>query len=214
MAMLQSIVRRVNLNIQTYPKTSFAVAFTAAKIPFLSLCSLFAITGTTFSPNFTIAYVCVRALRRFRLPIDIAASGALAKSVPSLSEIKLSELNSAFIKKDDEKKLQEMMGKAKWVMDAADNYGAAFVFTRRMNGVMLVLLAKECLDRGVDVGGWVAEVGVPLEAVDLLGTVAAASVVSQSVVSLVQLYSMAYLPAEVAYACRFLPQSIINKTGL
>ncbi|RLN75503.1 hypothetical protein BBJ28_00000554 [Nothophytophthora sp. Chile5] len=186
---LDRVVGKLNDSIKKYPGETIAVLFASdigsigTMYGVLSISGWSHLPGIEFSPEFALAFAASRPFRRFRLPLDLAVSAAVAKVFPVFSHVRLSDLAGALpnrpgasVPSTTSSLVSKTMAKAKEVVD---NYGAAYMMGSRLAGVSVVCGLYLLIKQGVDVMPVLASLGVE-EVGTALGSYAAAVVFSSA----------------------------------
>ncbi|RLN89431.1 hypothetical protein BBJ28_00001221 [Nothophytophthora sp. Chile5] len=180
---LDRVVGKLNDSIKKYPGETIAVLFASDIGSIGAMYGALSISGIEFSPEFALAFAASRPFRRFRLPLDLAVSAAVAKVFPVFSHVRLSDLAGALpnrpgtsVPSTTSSLASKTMAKAKEVVD---NYGAAYMMGSRLAGVSVVCGLYLLIKQGVDVMPLLASLGVE-EVGTALGSYAAAVVFSSA----------------------------------
>jgi len=171
-SVLDPIVDRLNGAIESVPMA------TIASLIMLDLGTVFATnaalyaTGVAPTAEFALAYALSRVVKRFRLPLEIAAAAPLAKAVPALARVRVVNLLVPGYKRP------EVMPTLKMSMDAVrrpmetlrtlgemgaavvDRYGLAYNLASRGVGVVVIVGLHSALVAGLDVQGWLEGAGM------------------------------------------------------
>eukprot|EP00948_MAST-09A_sp_MAST-9A-sp1_P001555 g1555.t1 len=86
------LIRRLNYNFQHTPLEAFVSAWGLEIGTLFGAYALLNLTGVTVSADFAVAFAVNRLVRRFRYPVDLAATGLLTQIAPPLTRIQISLL--------------------------------------------------------------------------------------------------------------------------
>ena len=169
------LVKKMNTAFRDHPTESVVSLFGLEIVGLYSMYCVLLATGLDPDANFAVAFAINRVVRRFRMPVDLAATAALSRAVPSLKKVHLSELLSktGLLKSAEEREKERRaagmapagqagggvagaaMNVSDKITDSAkhivDNYGAAYFVAARLTGAASVLSIYGALCYGVDV---------------------------------------------------------------
>ncbi len=187
---MHALLSQVRTNISRSPKLSAAVYALSSAAPFITAYPIIALTYAP-PPELGIAFVLVRALKRVRIPVDMALAAAMAHRFPALKTVSLAALTP------------QLPQSLNWVKGSVDQYGVAFLLATRLNGVLCVLTLYGFLRSGVDASTWLSKLGLGDDAGHTMGAFAGAALLAGCLSPAVSAIAVARIPQQVHYAARF-----------
>lgn len=179
--LLDRVVDKLNDGIRKHPAETIAVLFASDIGSIGAMYGLLSISGIEFSPEFALAFVASRPLRRLRLPLDLASAALVAKVFPAFSRVRLSELTNVMPGASKQRAVNANASIISKSMDkmfnVIDSYGAAYMMGSRLMGVSVVSVIYVLIKQGVDIMPFLAKLGVQ-DVGSALGAYAAAVVFS------------------------------------
>ena len=145
-------VTSLNKSLAEYPlETAIAyVALDAASV--LSIFALYTLVQVSVPTDFALAFGISRALRRFRLPVDVAVAAVLLKLYPPLSLVHPSRLLGIDMSAPTTTGVSGVLQRASaTVALAADKFGLAFFVSQRLTGLASVSTLYLLISNGMDV---------------------------------------------------------------
>lgn len=109
-----------------------------------------------FSREFVLAYALSRVIKRFRMPLNLAAAVVLAEALPKLTQVKVSAL-MGIVNTGKESENVSNRNPSKWEswynesLRLMDNYGAAYYMGTRFMGLAVIFGLEKMLKLGVKV---------------------------------------------------------------
>jgi hypothetical protein len=147
-------VTSLNKSLESYPvETAIAyVVLDASSV--ISIFALYTFAQISVPANFALAFGISRALRRFRLPVDIAVAAVLLKLYPPLSLVKPSRLlgidtTSSSSSTTGATGVIQRAGAT--MANAADKFGLSFFVSQRLTGLASVSTLYLLISSGMDV---------------------------------------------------------------
>jgi len=145
-------VERLNRALRDFPKTTLLTYVGLDMLSVLS-CAFFLHAIGWSDPNLLVAYAMKKALKVASFPLHLTMAGALAKLVPSLTQIQLPDIG--------------------WVRKYAQvcvKYGVPFMVVLRVAGAIETLVLYELIRWGVDLSAFFSwlNIVVPVHGISYL----------------------------------------------
>eukprot|EP01136_Pigoraptor_vietnamica_P041319 Opistho-1_new@14162 len=145
-----AVVRLLNTAIRKHPAEAIVSLFSLEILSIYGTHAVLVASGVEFPTEFAVAFVIGRALRRVRLPLELAVAAALTRVFPSLRRIKLTDLKHAmpliFRPREQQQEQQQQATSPSLVRravgalgDVMDSYGAAYLVSARFVGASIVM---------------------------------------------------------------------------
>jgi hypothetical protein len=145
-------VTRLNTSLEAYPVET-AIAYVALDaISVFSVYAVLTVAQVSVPGDFALAFAISRALRRFRLPVDIAVAAVLLRVYPPLSLVRPSRLIGLDTSTSQTKSVSGFVQRASAAVAlAADKFGLAFFVSQRLTGLASVSTIYFLIRNGINV---------------------------------------------------------------
>jgi len=145
-------VTRLNTSLEAYPAET-AIAYVALDaISVFSVYAVLSIAHVSVPGDFALAFAISRALRRFRLPVDIAVAAVLLRIYPPLSLVRPSRLIGLDTSAPTTSGVSGIIQRASAAVAlAADKFGLAFFVSQRLTGLASVSTIYFLIRNGINV---------------------------------------------------------------
>lgn len=168
----------MNHSIERHPRVTIVSLMGCEIASLFAIHSLISASGWVVPPAFALGFVASKALRRVRVPLDLAFSAGMYKLLPELANIKMSALMVGQIPSTRFVERVKGMSGITTVLSVVDRFGACYFVGARWCGTLVTLGLTAAIDQGLDLEPVLSYFGVNPSLGHTLGSWAAAVTLS------------------------------------